>query len=601
MMPRKTRRMIMIATIIMIVLVIIFTLVFLYINTDMFKSSSTLFTKYLGQNVENMDSLYQETTKSEYEQLLKQSKYTSETQVKINYTENIGTSSESTQNSINQLKLKINGQTDNSSQYNEQDINLLNNDESIARIEYIQNGITYGIKFSDLFNQYILVDNENLKELFGKIGYGEEELENIPDTIEFENDLKDIFAFSKEEKENLKTKYMSIVNNNVSKENFSKQKEQTIQMNGKSIKANGYVLTMTKEQLNNLYIKILEEVKQDEIIGSKIDKVQGMFKSSQSMEIVNLRENFVTKIEDIIADITRNNIGQDEVKIIVYQSNQTTIRTMIQHPDYEFIIDMLPMQMGNYVQISYQNTRTNKGKVLTYQKENNETSVTIEDTKNGEVAQYNLLINEKMNDNKLVKNTVAKYENSSNRIEIVMEKEINIVNNFQNATVLDDKNAINLSKLEGEQVQMILDKVKNGVFEKMNDIMMNTLKTEDLFNMLKGIGVVDEEQPIEAMGITETEKNRFNSQFEILQGENLNSETVLNLINAIKGNLIDMEVVSNTELKLKLDRLNKDENVANVLSSFIEENKNRNYNAKVEYDESTGLVTDILLTMLENE
>ena len=72
-----------------------------------------------------------------------------------------------------------------------------------------------------------------------------------------------------------------------------------------------------------------------------------------------------------------------------------------------------------------------------------------------------------------------------------------------------------------------------------------------------------------------------------------------NLIEAIKENLIDFEVVSNTELKLKLDRLDKDEEVATTLSAFIEQNKNKKYNAKVEYDETTGLVSDIVLTMLE--
>ena len=63
--------------------------------------------------------------------------------------------------------------------------------------------------------------------------------------------------------------------------------------------------------------------------------------------------------------------------------------------------------------------------------------------------------------------------------------------------------------------------------------------------------------------------------------------------------MVDIEIVSNTELKLKLDTLNKNEEVATTLSSFVEQNKNKNYSAKVEYDEETGLVSDILLTMLE--
>ena len=61
-----------------------------------------------------------------------------------------------------------------------------------------------------------------------------------------------------------------------------------------------------------------------------------------------------------------------------------------------------------------------------------------------------------------------------------------------------------------------------------------------------------------------------------------------------------MEVVSNTELKLKLDRFNKNEQVATVLSSFIEENKNRKYDARVEYEVETGLASEIVLTMVEN-
>ncbi len=600
MMPRKTRRMIIIVSITILLLVTVVTLVLLYMSTDMFKSNSTLFVKYLGQNVENMDSFYQEMVKSEYAPLLQQNKYTSETQVKINYTENIGTSSESTQNSVNQLRLKVSGQTDKSNQYNYQDISLLKNEENVANIEYIQNGITYGIKFSDLFNQYILVDNQNLKEFFRKLDYTEEQLENIPDTIEFENQLNDIFAFSEEEKQNLKTKYISIMNSNISKDNFSKQKNQMIQIDDKNVKTNCYVLTMTKEQFNNMYIKLLEEVKQDEIIGSKIDKWQGIFENSEMIGMINLRERFVTKIEDVIADITRNNIGQDETKISVYQNNQTTIRTMVQHPDYEFVMDRLPSQTGDFVQISYQDMKANQGQVFTFKKENGEISVTLEDTENGEVAQYSVTTNEKMNDNKLVKNTVAKCENSSNRIETVIEKEINIVNNFENAIVLDDKNAINLSHLEKDQVPIILDKVKNGVFGKVNEIVTNDIKIEDWLSLFKAFHIVEESQTLEAMGITETEKNRFNSQFEILQGENLDSQAILNLINAIKENLMDMEVVSNTELKLKLDRFNKNEQVATVLSSFIEENKNRKYDARVEYEVETGLASEIVLTMVEN-
>lgn len=602
MMPRKKRKTIIIVSIILLLLIMAVTLILLYINTDMFKSSATLFTKYIGQNVENVEAFYSQIGKNEYNELLKQNKYTTDTQVKVNYTENIGTSSESTQNSINQLKLKINGQTDNGNQYNYQDVNLLSNNEQVAEIEYIQQGNTYGIKFSDVFNQYVLADNENLKELFKKAGYTEEELANIPDKIEFNNEFESIFQFSGEEKQNLSNKYINIINSNVSKENFSKQNNQVIQIDGKKMKANSYVLTLTKEQLNHIFIKILEEVKQDEIILTKVDKLQTLLEKYQSTtDARNLREEFLGKVDTLISDITRNNIGQDEAKITVYENNQTTVSTMIQSPDYEIYMDLLSLQTEDYLQISFKNNISGKEEeqVLTYKKTEEETSASLKNTKDSETMEYSLAVGDKIDGNNCAKNIVAKYEDNSNRVEATIEQKINIVDSFENEVILDEENSVNLSKLNAEQQKAILDRVNVGVSEKMNTITTTVVKMEDVWEILKAIGVVKEEQVLQAMGITETERNRFNSKFEILQGENLESTTVLKLIDAIKDNLISMEVVSNTELKLNLDRLNKNEEVATTLSSFIEQRKNKRYDAKVEYDEMTGLISDILLTMLE--
>lgn len=603
MMPRKKRRTIIIVSIILLLLIIAVTFILLYINTDMFKSDATLFTKYIGQNVENMGVFYNKVGKSEYSELLQQNKYTTETQVKVNYTENVGTSSESTQNSINYLKLKMTGQTDNSNQYNYQNINLLKNDEKIAEMEYIQNENTYGIKFSDIFNQYLLADNEDLKQLFQKAGYTEEQLANIPDKIEFDNDLKGIFQFSEEEKQNIKTKYINIVNSNVSKDNFSKQRNQTIQIDGKNINANAYVLTLTKEQLNHIYIKILEEIKQDEIILSKIDEVQAVLEKYQSDENMNLREQFLEKIETLITDITKNNIGQDEAKIVVYENNQTTISTRITSQDYEIYIDLLSYQAEDYIQLSYKGTISGKEQeqVITYKNTNEETSASFKNTKNGKTMEYSLVFSNKIDGNNCTRNIVAKYEDDSNRVEAIIEQKIDIVDSFENEETLNDENAINLSNLEAEQVKAVLDRVNSDVSEKIDELTTTVVKMEDLREILKTVGFVKEEQVIQAMGVTETERNRFNSKFEILQGDNLQSESVLKLIDAIKENLIDMEVVTNTELKLKLDRFNKNEEVATTLSSFVEERKDKRYNAKVEYDESTGLVSDIVLTMLEKK
>ena len=174
MMPRKKRRTIIIASIVLVIAIIATALVWLYLNTDMLKSNQTLFMKYIGKNVENLDKNISDIGNKEINSLLEQNKYTSNTYIKVNYTQNIGTTSENTDNVINQLKINAEGQTDKANGYQYQDIKLLQEGNEVFRVEYIQNDNTYGLRFSDLFKQYILVDNANLKDLYQKMGYSEE-------------------------------------------------------------------------------------------------------------------------------------------------------------------------------------------------------------------------------------------------------------------------------------------------------------------------------------------------------------------------------------------------------------------------------------------
>lgn len=589
MMPRKKRRTIIIVSILMVLILIVITLVFLYLTTDMLKSDSTLFVKYIGQNIENIQSTYQKIEEDEYKELLEQNKYTTKTKVKINATEEIGTTSENTQNSINQLSLESNGQTDKVAQYNYQDIQILNNDKKIAQVEYLQNEAVYGVRFSGLFREFILVNQEKMKEML--------EQNNLPNHTEL-NELKNAFQFSEEEEQNLKNKYISIVNNNVAKENFSKQKNQSIEIDKKKVNVNAYTLTLTKEQMNHIYIKMLEELKQDEIILMKMDKLQTLLANYQTEEI-NLRQEFTKKIEELITNITKNNIGQEEAKITVYENYHNTVRTLIQNPEYEITIDVLSLTNQNGIQIAYQDIANKKEQILTYKKEEGETTASFSKKEGEKTTQYSLVSNQKVEGNSCEKNIVAKYEDNSNRVEAIIEQKMNIINEFEEEIKTKEENYINLSELEEEQAQSIVEQVTNAVSKKVEELTTTTINIEDLREVLKIVGVVPSGQTIQGSGVTETEKKRFNSKFEILQGEKLEENDVLRLIEAIKENFVDMEIVSNTELKLKLDRLNKKEELATQLSDFIKANRNRKYNAKVEYDEETGLVSDILLIMLE--
>ena len=291
MMPRKKRIALAIAIPVIIVIIIITTGILLYLNTDMFKSNKTLFLKYLGENSENLKAIQDVFESSEYEKKLQDNKYTETTEIKANYTNNLQTTSEDTSNSINKAKIIIKGQKDQPNKYcykdfklikeedstisegnqnNDENSNSTNNEQGIAEIEYIQNNDNYGVRFSDLFKQYLLIENNNLKELFEKIGYSEQQLDNIPNSFEIDKMTLEDIKFTEEELNNIKERYVNIVSKNVTDKNFEKKSKQIISINDKNISTNAYILNLTNEQLNNLYINLLEDLKQDDIILNSI-------------------------------------------------------------------------------------------------------------------------------------------------------------------------------------------------------------------------------------------------------------------------------------------------------------------------------------------
>lgn len=599
MMTRKKRTTLSIVLTVILIVIIITTLIILYLNTDLFKSNKTLFFKYIGKNTQNVSVIEEIFKNTEYNDSLQTNKYTENSEIKVNYTQNLKTTSENNDNEINKLKIEIEGQTDKTNQYNYKDIKLLNEDKQEMEIEYIQNENTYGVKFSDLFKQYILVENNNLKELLKNVGYTDEELVNFPDSIEINKNTFADIRFSEEEKQVLSDKYLTLISEELSKEQFEKKSKQVLTINQENIVANSYTLKLTKEQLNNLYIKVLENLKQDEIFLEKIDNLQNTLNKMEliTSNNVDIKENVITNIEKMIDKINRNNIGNEEAKIIVYESEGDTIRTTIQRTDYVFNIDCLQMEDYKFYEVKLEENEE-EIKKITINKKDGEIKIFLKYTENNIPISVDFTQNQSIEDSNRTKNINIKYEDDNNRVETIISQNINIVNDFNEQVTLTNENSIKLNTMNSEQLQTIFNKVNEGVENKLN-ILGQEIKIEDIQEVLKIIGVIQDNQKLEGNGVSETEKNRFNSKFEILQGENLDNENILKMIEVIKENLVNLQVVSNEELKIEIGQNDKNEELGNALENFIQNNKDKKYNIEVEYDEETGLVKYIIMTIFK--
>lgn len=618
MMPRKKRIALAIAIPSIIVIIIIITGILLYLNTDMFKSNKTLFFKYFGKNSENIKEIEEIFESTEYEKNLQNNKYTDDINIKVNYTNNLQTTSEDNSNTINKVKLLIKGEEDKNNKYSYKDFKLEkdkniatntenqsssensnesnNKEQNIMEVEYIKNDNNYGIRFSDLFKQYLLVENNNLKDLFRKIGYSEQELENVPDSIEINDITLSDIKFTEDEIKQLSEKYSEIINKKVSKEKFEKNSKQVITINEKNITTNAYILKLTNEELNNLYVDLLESLKQDEIILNKIESIQNKINSINinSSESKDLKESFAEEIDLQIEKINKTNIGNQETKIIVYENSGKTIRTAIQGKDYEINFDYINTQDEKNIELIVK-----KDEIETYniklKKDKDGIKLDIYSNDETNPIKISLEQNKNESDKKCSNNINLKYENANSKLEVSAEQEINIVDNFENENTLNDQNSILLNGLEKEQLQAVLNQVSEEVQQKINSI-SEEVKINDIQEILEELGIINKQQNIEAGGITETEKNRFNSKFEILKGEELDNENVLKVVEAVKDNIINAQVDTNEEIKIEISRNESNQDIEKSLEEYIKKEKDKKYDIKIEYDEDTELVKYIIMT-----
>ena len=97
-------------------------------------------------------------------------------------------------------------------------------------------------------------------------------------------------------------------------------------------------------------------------------------------------------------------------------------------------------------------------------------------------------------------------------------------------------------------------------------------------------------QLLSKIGISETEKNRFNAKFELLKGEKLKLENIDSILNSISNNIEGVQVISNTQIKILVSQKEtKNEDTIKMIQEWKNKQKTGEYNLKIEYNQENGL------------
>ena len=606
MMPRKKRRAILIFVILIILLMIATVCVVLYATTDMFKSNDVLFEKYARQLLDNLDDVLNEDHMAEMEEILNNNKLTSNTTATINYSENGDTS-----HPINNIQMNISGEEEKTTGYNYKDVTVTQNDETVAGLEYIEDGNIAGVRLNGI-RQYLSTNVENKDE---------NEIYNLYELIH--TDIPGLLGLNSNEWNTLKEKYIGIIWGDVANATFSKQSGMVIEINGTQYNTNVYSITITKEQFNNIYIQLLEELEKDEIILSKIEaldnKLNEYHNFMQDGESSNLKQDFIDEIDNTIQNIQNFNIGNDERTISVFESNGVAISLSIDTEE-EFVgLDVINGEGSHFINI-LGNEKIEEGEAEnSFDFKIEKTAATNDETL---TVQYNTvqegeeITNECSVSRKMENSTVNSHVNFSrsveqNTLEIAVETITNIVNDFEEKEELvENENNIMIESLSDEQKESVRSNVEENINNQINTF-LQVVPLENINQMLINLNFMEEElDDISGDGnVTELEKNRFNSTFELFEGEHITKERIEELIDISKEDLGDVRITNYkeqgneripSEYRLVIERGTDNSELAENVIAYIEENYNEEFSVRLEYDETTGLVNNIYITIMEN-
>lgn len=615
-MPRKKRIVIIAISIILVMLIILGILGYLYLKTDAFKSKEKLFAKYLAQNFNSIEILKTESD-SEIENMLNTNKYESQLEVTIEYTEDIGTSNENKNSNINNVGIKIKSNVDKANNYDYKDISIENKDERLVGFKYLNEENLYGIKL-DGIQQFVSNNTENQTSDDSEIN----SIKKLTSGI----DINSILNFTEEEKQTLANTYVGIIQSNISKDKYYKQSNALITVNNKDIQTNAYYIKITIEEYNNLYIKILQQITNDEIILSRIDLIENQIKEKKSNynESETLREKFIKSINDKIEEIKNNNIGNEEVKITVYENNMKTVRTSI-----EKTTEKLTMDMYNNSYIKIDRTKigdTTEEEFIKIEKnENQNIAFEYEQLQDNEII-HDIQINyqQTLEDNKLDRTMQFTITNEKYKATLRIKDNTKIVQEFENQITLENNN-VKLDELQQEQKDRINQILNENIQQQLSNL-FSKVSLQDYTTMLQNLSVIEKKSvqlPTDGQ-VTDIERKRFNSQFEFFVSQDLTTDNIKELIKTAESNFDDMKILTkngqieelNTEKLLSTSQESTDykKTISEILIylkqnssneekqkdtlSYIENNKNNKYTVSIEYDEN-GLAKIIRIKIQE--
>ena len=554
---------IIIISILIVLLLVVF--VVLYFCTDLLKSDKQLFFKYASQLVETEGGFVENNIEAFYN---KKQQMPYENEGKFDFTVDLGNNTNEQIDIANDFVVNFSGKTDKTNNKAEQNIELKYSDDVSWPLIYRHDGDIYGIQTDYVSSKYVAVENNNLKEFAEKVGMTD--TSDVPEKIEIPED-KANFEYTEEEKQTVQEKYMTILENQFRDDQFQTEKNDD--------GTTRYILTMTNEELKNLVIALLNELKTDDVTLGKINNIL----SEQDLYTKNTIE--AEDIDSIIESLQEGNTEEGEVQFIVAQKDSKLISISLNQNDnniqltknnqedsvnysisvnFKFDTGLSSVEtIGGTIYFSANYSGLNE---LNAVKENYELGIAVQDNNGQQVGKY-----------------TYQFENNVNFVDSV------------NIDGLNEENAMILNNYEEESIQNFMiqlgERISNVNAEQMEKIGFNygnpmiLMIPTSLGNVLLAQNL---DSTISESNMENSEVQTFNNLFLKYEG-NQRGTLVKSLIQEIENSNDNNE--SQVEVEFSGLGLIRNEDLA-LAGEYID--NSNTYEISFEYDD-TGRINKVVI------
>lgn len=557
-MNQKKNTKILLILISIIVIIILAGVGILVFATDIFKSDKEMFFKYMADIGDSKKGFIDDGLKQYFEKK-NNTPYNDEGEFSVNI------SSDNEQKkfeNVNNFNISFSGQVDTANSKAAQNISLNYSNDVKFPINYKQIENKIGLQTKYVGSKFVAIETEKLNKF-------SEDLDDVESYGEMVDKLQKMgkVELTEDEKSHIKDTYITVINQQLEKDKFSKVKESDM---------SGYKLSLTGTDLQNVLVKLLETLKNDQTTVDKLNEYLKIQKNSAKIT--------ASQIDDAIKSIKDDTDFSDKnFEIAVYQKNRDVCKLVIETTEGTIAIEKKIEGNQQNIVVSYEMKEDKKSKIsFSANFENLESLQNIKEN-------YELIMS--------LPEVAESSTTTDVDSEVVEYKFSNDVNFTDSATVEDfsSDNSLMLTDYDSDQVSSFLNAVVERISE-VNEQQMGQLGLEasenPIVNIIPSIGLYLGNMNVLNQvnsNMSEAEINNFNQKFEAYESTNLKGVTVKGLLSTISLNN-QSEETSNEIKEINYNGEEYEASEQNITLIKGEIDTEKSYRVEFEKDQDTGLI-----------